>query len=192
MTELSPYFAGKLAARRPLSIDPRRSIAVKRNTHEFEIGAPARDFAAAFAAVLAEPGARFGKITIGRLPGRDGKPFTIGERFTGRVMLLGGLVADLALSDYAEIVEIRLDTPPYRAVYRYLDGCPMAGSSTFTIDDLDDRRCRFRVVFEYQELSALGVTLLNRFGIRLHDDVTRAQVETAARRLGASILSSTI
>ena len=189
---LSPYFARKLAARQPLAIDARRAIAVKRNTHEFEIAATAEEFAKAFAAVLAEPGARFGQITIGRLPGRDGRPFTVGERFTGRVMLLGGLIADLALSDYAEVVELRLDAPPYRAVYHYLDGCPMAGSSTFTIDDVAPGRCRFRVVFEYQELSALAIAVLNRFGLRLHDDVTRAQVEAAARRLGAHVLSSTM
>ena len=78
-------------------------------------------------------------------------------------------------------------------VYRYLSGCPMAGTSTFEISsESEGENCRLRVIFEYQELGGLAVSLLNRFGIRLHDQVTQAQVEKTAERLGAAVLSSTL
>src|SRR5262249_10958448 len=150
-------------------------------------------FAEAFAEVLREPQARFGALEIKRLPGREGLPFVVGERFTGCVKLphigkLGAWLEDAMFSDYAEIVELA----PRRVVYRYLSGCPIAGSSTFTVEPLASDRCRFRVVFEYQELSGLAISILHRFGLRMHDQVTRLQAERAAAKLGASIVASTI
>ena len=60
------------------------------------------------------------------------------------------------------------------------------------MEPLGADRCRFRVIFEHQELGGLGITVLHRFGIRMHDEVTRAQVEQAAARAGAPVLASTI
>ena len=199
MTALSAAFARKLEQRRPLAVDAARAIAIKRNTHEWIIAAEAARFDAALDEVMREPGARFDAISVKRLPGREGEPFAAGERFTGCVRLaalgwprlggtrLGAWLEDALFSDFAEIVE----RVPGRVVYRYLSGCPMAGTSTFTVEPLGPARCRFRVVFEYQEIGRIGVIVLNRFGLRLHDRVTDAQVERAADRLGAAILSRT-
>jgi hypothetical protein len=180
-----------MARRRPLELDPARGFAIKRNVHEWVIGADAHRFAEAFAEVLREPGARFDAIEVQRMPGREGQPFAVGERFAGCVKLprfpLARWLEDNFFSDYAEIVELA----PLRVVYRYLSGCPMAGTSTFEIQPLGDR-CRLRVIFEHQELGGLAVTVLHRFGIRMHDRVTRAQVAAAAGRLSAPIVSTTL
>jgi hypothetical protein len=184
--------AAKMARRVPLPLDPARAFAIKRNVHEWVIGAGAQRFAEAFAAVLQEPRARFGAIEVQRMPGRDGQPFAAGERFAGCVKLphfpLSRWLEDNLFSDYAEIVEVL----PLRVVYRYLSGCPMAGTSTFEITPLPGDRCRLRVIFEHQEVGGLAVTVLHRFGIRMHDRVTQAQVEAAAVRLSAPILSTTL
>ena len=192
MSALSAAFAGKLERRRPVALDAARPFAIKRNLHEWVISAPAERFAEAFAQVMSEPGARFGAILVKRLPGREGQPFALGERFTGCVKLpqalpFGGWLEDSLFSDFAEITELE----PLRVVYRYLSGCPMAGTSSFQITPLGEH-CRLRVIFEHQELGGLAVSVLHRFGIRLHDRATQAQAERAAERLGAAVLSSTL
>jgi hypothetical protein len=188
MSTLTPAFARRLASRKPLRIDPLRGFAVKRNTHEWILEADPDGFAAALTDLLAQPGAQFGRLRVKRMPGRVGKPFEIGERFTGS---LSGWwpewLADSLLSDFAEIVEVSAR----RVVYRYLSGCPMAGTSTFLVED-HARGCRFRVIFEYQEVSGLAITILNRFGLRMHDEVTRLEVERAAAAIGARIVASTL
>ena len=188
MSALSPAFAKRLARRAVLAIDARRPFAVKRNTHEWILDANSDAFANALNHLLTQPNAQFGRLRVKRMPGREGKPFEVGERFTGA---LSGWwpdwLADSLLSDFAEITEVS----PRRVVYRYLSGCPMAGSSTFSVEE-DERGCRFRVIFEYQEVNALAVTILNRFGLRVHDEVTRVQVERAAQKIGAKILASTL
>jgi hypothetical protein len=190
MSALSPFFAQKLQRRRPLAMDPARAIAIKRNLHEWVVAADADRFARTFAEVMAEPGARFGAITVKRLPGREGQPFRVGERFTGCVNLphVPGWLADSVFSDFAEVMEVQ----PRRVVYRYLSGCPMAGTSTFEVRPVTSVSCSLRIIFEYQERGGLGVSVLHRFGLRLHDQVSRAQVERTAERLGAAILSTTL
>jgi hypothetical protein len=189
MSTLSPWFARKLERRRPLSLDAARPFAIKRNVHEWVIAEEARRFAETFAQVMSEPDARFGAIRVKRLPGREGQPFAVGERFAGCVKMphMPEWLADAVFSDFAEIVEIQ----PLRVVYRYLSGCPMAGSSTFEVEPLGEH-CRLRVIFEYQELGGLAVSVLHRFGIRMHDQVTAAQVARTAKRLGVAVLFSTL
>jgi hypothetical protein len=218
MSTLSVPFAQRLFRRTPLPLSPARGVAIKRNVHEIEIGADAARFADAFAEVLSERGARFGLITVKRTVEHAGRAFTVGERFSGCLKLqdaagrlgpgsLGRLVAalgrsrlgawleDALLSDYAEIAEIDLAPPagaPYRVVYRYLSGSPIAGSSTFLVEPVEAGRCRLRVVFEYQEVGGLAISVLHRFGVQLHDEVTYVQAMRAAERAGAVLLSSTI
>src|SRR5580765_8369693 len=104
---LSPRFAKKLARRKPLAIDPNRPFAVKRNTHEWILDANPDSFSQALTDLLTQPDAQFGRLRVKRLPGREGKPFEIGERFTGS---LSGWwpdwLADSLLSDFAELVEV--------------------------------------------------------------------------------------
>ena len=177
----------RLAARRPLALDARAPVAIKRNLHEADIGADADAFARAFTATLSEPRA-FGPIRIKRARGRVGQPFALGERFLGAVDLgLPAWLTERFTSDFAEIIELT----PRRARYRYLDGCPMAGVSSFEITPAGDGRCRFSALFEYQELGGLGISVLSRFGLRLHDRVVAEQVAAAARSIGADILWTT-
>jgi hypothetical protein len=181
----------KMERRRPLALDPARPFAIKRNVHEWVIGAGAHRFAEAFAEVMRRPHARFGAIEVQRMPGREGQPFVAGERFAGCVKLphfpLAGWLEDNFFSDFAEIVEMA----PLRVVYRYLSGCPMAGTSTFEVEPLGEH-CRMRVIFEHQELGGMAITVLHRFGIRMHDRVTQAQVAAACESIGAPILSTTL
>ncbi len=68
----------------------------------------------------------------------------------------------------------------------------MAGSSTFLVEPLAGARCRFRVIFEWQERGGAAITALHRFGIAMHDQVTALQAARAAERVGARVASSTI
>jgi hypothetical protein len=192
---LSAGAALRLSRRRPLAVDLDRAAALKRNVHEFVVGAPADRVAEALMQVLAEPGP-IGPLEIKRRPEQVGRPFTAGERFHGCLHLLGAFgrtrpgawLEDTLMSDYAEIVFLE----PRRMSYRYLEGSPIAGRSTFELDDLPAGRSRLRVIFEFQERGGAAVTLLHRFGIRLHDEVTGQQIERAARRLGVPLISSTV
>jgi hypothetical protein len=203
---LPPAFASKLARRRPLSMRPARGPAVKRNLHELTVAAPADAFAGAFRAVMREE-ARFGLIEVKRVRQGD---FVVGERFTGCIRLaqlaarrrglwrallgwlsrtrLGAWLEDAFLSDFAEIVALE----PNQVEYRYLSGTPLAGRSRFEIAPLSSETCRLRVIFEYQEIGAFSISILHRFGLRMHDEVTALQAAAACARLGVPLLSSTI
>jgi hypothetical protein len=185
--------ARRVRALAPSVLDAARPAAIKRNVHELTIDVDARSFAAAFAAVLVEPGAEFAGLRIVRLPGREGEPFAVGERFQSAFRLGGwSLVEDHLASDFAEVVELALDRAPYVASYVYLAGGPLAGRSTFEIAPDGPGRCRFTARFEFQEVGPLGITILHRFGIRAHDEVVRCQVERTAARLGGRVLDSTL
>jgi hypothetical protein len=222
MPALTAAAARKLDRREPLAVDAARPFAIKRSVHELEIGAGAADFAAALREVLRDPGARFGLIDVKRAAERESSDFAVGERFHGCVRLervaarlgprhpalarllsalgrsrLGAWLEDNAMSDYAEVVSARLEPDlaagePFEVVYRYLRGTPLAGQSTFLVEPLTPTRCRFRVIFEFQEVGGLAITVLHRFGLQMHDQVTAIQARLAAARIGAEILSNTI
>jgi hypothetical protein len=210
MSELTERTLRKLASRAPLAVDPRSSVAHKRNVHEFIIDAPAKRFAEAFHAAMTEPDARFGKIDVRRDPALRGRPFIVGERFHGCVSVaasyprlaialerlglrgIATFVEDAALSDYSEITEIEEEGSALVAAYRYLEGSPIAGESRFEITAIGEGRCRLRATFAYQEIGALAVLVLHLFAAKLHDDVVVQQVRRAAERAGASIVWSTM
>lgn len=112
------------------------------------------------------------------------------------------LLEDAALSDYGEIVEIRVPDPtgdpalargePYRLRYRYLEGTPIRGGSTFTIEPLGPERCRLTQVLEFQEVNAFALHVFERIGLKMHDQVVAMQVARSAARCGAPVLSGTI
>lgn len=209
VNSLSPRMARRLAARTPLSLDPRRSFAIKRSVHELEVSTDARTFARALHEVVTEPGASFGLVRLKRPAHRTGLPFAAGERFHGALALgrklpildarllapLARWLEDRFLSDYAEIEEMSLDPAagePFRLRYRYLEGTPLAGRTTMTIEPLAALRCRFTQVFEFQEVRGAALGALHRFALKRHDQATHVQVERAAARAGARILRSTI
>jgi hypothetical protein len=180
LATLAPDTARRLAAMRVNEIDPARPSAVKRNVHAIDIAADPDELAAALAAVLAEPGHRFGDVTVRRPAARVGQPFEVGDRFMGCFPLPG-------LADHAVITEVA----PRRVVYRYLEGTPLAGESAYTIAPIPGG-CRLEVAFTWQELSTPALLFLHRFGLGAHDRAVLAQAEAAAAHLGARVVASTL
>lgn len=222
---LSSESSQRLEARAALPVDARKTIAVKRDVHEFVIAAPAADFARAFRAVVTSPTSTFGLIRVKRPSERMGEDFHVGERFQGCFSLelaatgaleerlpaaarwLSSLLAlaparrltswleDALLSNYAEVRAIVTDPAPgqpYLLEYGYLEGTPIAGTSTFTIEDDGPGQCRVRQIFEYQEVGGVALATFQRFGLKFHDQVVQMEMEQAAAELGVRVLSSTI
>lgn len=106
-------------------------------------------------------------------------------------------VADVAASDYGVIDLFQLDgelvdgVPTYMFRYRYLEGSPIAGSSTFAIQGCA-RGCRLVQTFEYQELRVPSAALFGVIGVNVHNRVIYEQVLQSAQRIGASILDTDI
>jgi hypothetical protein len=208
---LTPESARRLQLRAPLPVDPARAIAVKRDVHELVVEAEAATFARAFREVVTDPQSTFGLIRVKRPPERMGQDFAVGERFQGCFSLellarrwpavVGRLLGratplvtwfeDTFLSNYAEVTAIE-EGGSYRLEYRYLDGTPIAGSSTFTIEPDGPGRCRVRQIFEYQEVGGVALGTFQRFGLKYHDQVVQMEIEKAAARAGARVVSSTI
>jgi hypothetical protein len=211
---LTPESARRLERRAPLPVDPGRAIAVKRDVHEFVVETDAATFARAFREVVTDPGSTFGLIRVKRPAERMGRDFAVGERFQGCFSLeraararlpaaahglaerlcasrLARWVEDTFLSNYAEVVAIE-EGETFRLEYRYLDGTPIAGSSTFTIEPDGPGRCVVRQIFEYQEVGGVALGTFQRFGLKYHDQVVQMEIDDAAARAGARVVSSTI
>ena len=212
MPAMTPRASAALDRRAPLPVDPGRSIAVKRDVHEFILDAEPAAVARAFREVVTEPESRFGLIRVKRPAARVGRPFAPGERFQGCFSLelalgpagallqlpglraLAALIEDHMLSDYAEVVEIVEDAAAqrFRLEYRYLEGTPIAGRSIFTIEPHGAGATRVRQIFEYQEVNGIALGTFQRFGLKYHDQVVQMEIERAAARAGARVLEGTI
>ncbi|MFT5683351.1 MAG: hypothetical protein ACI8RZ_004282 [Myxococcota bacterium] len=107
-------------------------------------------------------------------------------------------IGDSNASDYGMIDLLELDGQAgdpqarFRFRYRYLEGSPIAGSSTFTIQALPDGNCRLTQVFEYQELDVMTATFFAVFGLKLHNQVVYSQADTSAQQLGARVIETDI
>jgi hypothetical protein len=104
-------------------------------------------------------------------------------------------VADRVASDYGVITTLELEPPPgetIRLVYEYLEGTPIAGSSTFLVEPLGERTCRCTQVLHYQEQDAVIVQFMGTGGLKMHNDVVYSEVRQAAELLGARVLRSDI
>jgi len=213
---ITPNGVARLEKRELLDLDPHGSIAIKRDVHEFIVEANADDFATAFATVLTHPESTFGLIRVKRPHNRLGKSFREGERFQGcfsieRAIRLRfraewldvflaarptarviGWLEDMMLSNYAEVREISEHDGVHRVHYVYLDGTPIAGSTTFTVEPLDEDRCRVRQVFEYQEQDSMALASFQRMGLKMHDQVVWEQIHQTARMLHAEVVSASI
>lgn len=217
VASLSRWGESQLGKRRPLSLDPAGSTAIKRNVHRFVVSTDAKTFRLALQTLLANPRAAFGPLRIKRPQSRVGRPFAVGDRFHGTFSLaelagqwlgtstagrwarrialsgLGQTLEDKMLSDYAEITSIETTGNGGGAVtYRYLSGCPIAGQSTYSIRPLSNDRCQLEQRFEFQECLPFAVTMMHRLGLRTHDSVVASQVAQAAAECGATILESTL
>lgn len=213
MIHKAPLLArADLALRSVLPLDPRRSIAIKRDVQHVDVDAPALDLARALAASFAEPGARFGHIRVLRTFEAIGRPFTVGERFQGAFDLahVAGLahaapalgralrsLEDRALSDYAVITDLDLDGAARpggasRFEYRYLEGTPIAGSFALECRATGPAACRVTATTVYQEVNLAALVAFGTLVLPMHNEVFFAAVEAAATRLGAAVRDSTL
>jgi adenine deaminase len=86
--------------------------------------------------------------------------------------------------------------------YIYLEGSPIAGSSTFTVSEVTDaavlarhgvqHAARMQQVFEYQERDGSIASFFSRGGLRLHNQVVFSQAEQSAAAAGGRVLESNI
>lgn len=146
-------------------------------------------------------GDRFqGRFNLARL--LRGRPGLTG-RLLGRatqanaVLRLLDRTADLTASDYGLLDLLELDgaevegVPTWRFRYRYLEGSPIAGSSTFAVQPCPTG-CRLTQIFEYQELRPETAAFFAIAGLKIHNQVVYAQTRQSADALGANIVRTDI
>jgi len=211
-----------LDARKELVLDANREITIKRDVHSVVVAADVDKLAQAFHEVMRDPKRRYGLIRIDRKQANIGKAFTVGERFQGRYDLDEALRRDLEpwekkifgelaqdpgvrsilcdienqnTSDYGVIAQLNL-TPKegeeYVLSYHYLEGSPIAGSSTFVVSQVSPGVSKITQVFEYQELTSAFALFFSSGGLKLHNQVVYNQASQAAAILGAKVVSSDI
>jgi hypothetical protein len=225
-------WSAELRRREPLALSYGSDISVKRDVRDVLVDVEASRFAAAFAQVMTDPERRFGLIRIDRLPEHVGNPFVVGEKFQGRYGVEGAITEQLRgkarawfgeladsdhvqdwlcavenqhTSNFGEIRRIELSSVPGTdsvLEYVYLDGSPIAGSSTFTVSEVTDpallgrygvaQAARMQQVFEYQERGASFAGFFTRGGLRLHNQVVYSQAEQSAAAAGGRVLDSNI
>jgi hypothetical protein len=211
-----------LDARKELVLDAHREITIKRDVHSVVVATDADKLAHAFAEVMRDPQRRFGLIMIDRKQANIGKPFTVGERFQGRYQLDEAIARNLEpwekkvfgdfakdpgvrsflcdienqnTSDYGVIAELNLtpkDGADYVLSYHYLEGSPIAGSSTFVVSQVSPGMSKVTQVFEYQELTSAFALFFSSGGLKLHNQVVFNQASQAAEILGVKVVSSDI
>jgi len=221
-----------LRAREPLRLNYGSDISVKRDVQEVLVDVEASQLAAAFQSVMSDPARRFGLIRVDRLPESSSRPFQAGDKFQGRYQLEAAAQAELRghlrkwfgelaegddverllcaienqhTSDFGQIRTLDMwpaPGKPYVLEYVYLDGSPIAGSSTFAISDVTDagllarhgvsRAALLRQVFEYQEQSGSFASFFTRGGLRLHNEVVFSQAQQSVAAAGGRILETTI
>jgi hypothetical protein len=225
-------WAAQLRDRQPLALDYRSDITVKRDLRDMIVDVEAARLAPAFQQVMSDPARRYGLIRVDRLPEQLGKPFALGEKFQGRYEVDQAIAHELhghlrqwfgdfadsepvhawvcqiengLTSDYGVISALALSPAPGQESvlqYRYLEGSPIAGSSTFTVADITDpallaqhgisKGSRLRQLFEYQEQTSSFATFFTKGGLRLHNQVVYSQAEQAATAAGGKVVASDI
>jgi hypothetical protein len=191
-----------------LGLDPQSTIAIKRDVHSVDIDVDAASFAKAFHETMTDSTKHFGLIHVMRPVAETNKPFSLHQRFQGRyaiedLLKLHGPFWDPVLrafenqntSDYGEITVLNL-TPPQGEdcimTYTYLEGSPIAGSSTFVVHDLPGGHSRLTQIFEYQEQAASFVQFFSTQGLKLHDQVVFSQAHQSAEHIHATIIATDI
>jgi len=198
----------KLGSRLQLELKANGSVSIKRDVHSIDIDEEASKVADAFHKTMTDPTKRFGLIHVMRTARNQGKPFSLDEKFQGRYAVEDALklkgpfwesvlrgFEDKFTSDYGVIKRLELTPKPgedYLMQYCYLDGSPIAGSSTFTIHPLGPKLSRLTQIFEYQELDASFTSFFSTSGLKLHDQVVYSQAKQAADYLHAKIVATDI
>jgi len=203
------HWESELDKKTVLHLNPKSHVTIKRDVHNVYIRADAAAFANAFQSTLMDSSKRFGFIHIMRKQANIDRPFTKGERFQGRYSVedalklvdhqhdIVRLFEDHFTSDYGIISELEVHPPPggeYRIAYQYIEGSPIAGSSTWIIqqDQVEKDLCRFTQIFEYQELQISFALFFGTLGLKLHDQVVWSQVKQSADSIGAKVVRTDI
>jgi hypothetical protein len=211
-----------LDQKKELVLDPKRDITIKRDVHSIVVAADADKLANAFHDVMRDTKRHYGLIRVDRKQANIGKPFQVGERFQGRYQLDEAIKKDLApwekkifgelvddpgvrtaicnienqsSSDYGIIAQLDLnpkDGQDYVLSYHYLEGSPIAGSSTFVISKVSPGVSKLTQIFEYQEQTHTFALFFTSGGLKLHDQVVYSQASQAAQLLGVKVVSSDI
>jgi hypothetical protein len=115
---MPPRQVQRLAKRERLPASPDKSIAIKRDVHEFIVDTDANSFAAAFRQVMTDPEGMFGLIRVKRAADRLGRAFEPGERFQGCYSITGALYQATARGwrrrVLRPVVALILRAPPVR------------------------------------------------------------------------------
>ena len=189
-----------LAARAVLPLDPDAHVAIKRDVRSLEVLAGARDVASALHdAIVASP-ASFGPMRLVRCEASVGEPLAVGERFEEHYSDERDVVRPLheRLTRFGEIVELALpregaagsEREQYRLRHRFLQGSPIAGTSTYLVEPLREGSCRVVNVLEYQERQPRLVRWFGTRGLKAHHLVVYAQVRRAADAIGSRVLAT--
>jgi hypothetical protein len=220
MSDTDAEWVEELYFKDPLALDPEAAISIKRDVHDVIVEADVTAFIEAFHEVMRTPGKMFGLIEILRPDERLGQPFVEGDRFQGRYSIEHALgwedgdddddglwerlvekvfhwVENANLSDFGLVTEMQLDPAAApdgwaRFKYVYLDGTPIAGSTTFMMRAEGPGRCHFRTVFEYQEQSIATVVLFGASGLKAHTQVLIAEVDDTLAKCGGTLVSMTM
>ncbi|MFO0564744.1 MAG: hypothetical protein U0263_03730 [Polyangiaceae bacterium] len=229
--EQQSRWEAELSKKQPLSLSPNAEIAIKRDVHEVVVSTDAPTFAKAFHEVMRDPSRRFGLIRVDRLAKNVGRPFSLGEKFQGRYSVEGAVKKELGktwaklfgelvdddevqellcrieneqTSDFGVISRLELEPSagaPHVLEYTYLDGSPIAGSSTFQVTEVTGaelakvgvpKAAKLTQIFLYQERTSSFAKFFSRGGLKLHNQVVMSQAEQSATLAGAKILSSDI
>jgi hypothetical protein len=184
---------------------PRPFIPIKTDVQRYIVSLPMQPFADAFHATMRDTTRQFGEIRVLRLPENACCEFKLGEHFQGKYGLCpicGKLdkpwldaiviaIEDSMTSDYGEIDELRLTGPPGQPRvlrYVYLQGSPIAGSSTFEVTPINACYSMLTQTFVWQEQDASFEEFFRREGLKLHNEVVREQTRQSAETGGGSIV----
>jgi hypothetical protein len=212
----------QLDQKKELVLDPKRDITIKRDVHSIVVAADTDKMASAFHEVMRDTKRHYGLIRVDRKQANIGKPFQVGERFQGRYQIDDALLKNLpswekkifgdlaqdpgirtvicnienqSSSDYGIIAQLDLspkDGQDYVLSYHYLDGSPIAGSSTFIISKVSPGVSKVTQIFEYQEQTHVFALFFSSGGLKLHNQVVYSQAAQAAELLGVKVVSSDI
>ncbi|MDO9020946.1 MAG: FAD-binding protein [Deltaproteobacteria bacterium] len=88
-------------------------------------------------------------------------------------------------TDYGQVTSLNLGSAPCSVRYDYREGTPIAGYTTFTIEDAEEGHCRVTQTFVYQEQDFLTVQAFGTLGLYLHNRVVAVELKVTADQLGA-------
>jgi hypothetical protein len=197
-----------------IATDAQGIVAIKHDVRRFRVQVEAKRFVEKFHELLSNP-TSFDFFRIERES--YAQPFAVGDTFAGVFTLTPALrreirslrppqgkwevptevfkqIVERALrdeppKDYGKVTALQIDRAPFSVRYDYTEGSPIAGHSTFTVEDLPGNgsvggACLVTQRFVYQEQRLLDVELFGTIGLFLHNRVVEEEIKATAAALG--------